>query len=272
MRRLTADSGSFSTSPASATRKTLKAAATLRVRRPSPRPPPPPQEPQDPEDQEDQHREREEGGVDLHHPPPAAERPAETHERPGPGRAAEEGVAQEPPPDGHALETSGDRDQGPHPGDEVADQDGHPAVPLEGPARPLQVRAVDELGSLCPPDQAPQASLPDPEPQRVENHRRPHPRRRRREHHGDERETPLPHQEPEERERQLGRDRQVEAPQQDDNEHPDVPEGMDDIYDPSRKLGEQTTHRAAPTNLPRWTPSVCPKRRAAVKDRGFRLP
>ena len=113
-----------------------------------------------------------------HRPPRAHPRPirVEFHKR-----AAEDGVAEEPPAQGHALHAGWHRDQGADAGDQVPDQDRLSPVALEHPARPFEVGDEEELGALESPDHAPQMRLPDPEPDGVHHERGTYPGRRRRE-------------------------------------------------------------------------------------------
>src|SRR5829696_3430395 len=181
----------------------------------------------------------------LHRPPRAHPRPIKLAFQ----TLHQDRVAEEPPAQRHALEAGGHRDQGADAGDQVSDQDRLSSVTLEYRTRPFEVRHEKELVTFEVLDHTPQARLPEPQPDGVQDERSTHPGRRRREQHGDERETSVADQEPEQRQRQLRRDRQVQATRQNENEHADVPERMDYVDDPPYEIGEHTTHRAISSYL-----------------------
>jgi hypothetical protein len=67
--------------------------------------------------------------------------------------------------------------------------------------------------------------------------------------HWDERKASLPNQEADKRQGQFRGDRQAQVTQHDEHEDADVPEGVDDVGGPSRKICEQLTHPVSSTNL-----------------------
>src|SRR5215218_7769433 len=200
--------------------------------------PPAPEEPDRYGDENYQDRRPDERREDFNYPPPAAESPPQADQTRVPDAASEDRVAKEPPAQRHALEAGGHRDQGADAGDQVSDQDRFSPVTLEYRTRPFEVL-----------DHTPQARLPEPESDGVHDERSTYPRRGRREQHGDERETSVADQEPEQRQRQLRRDRQVHATRQYENEYADIPERMDYVDDPPYEIGEHTTHRVLSSYL-----------------------
>src|SRR5918993_793880 len=144
-------------------------------------------------------------------PPPPAESPPQADQTTVPDATSQDGVAEEPPAQRHALEAGRHRDQGADAGDQVSDQDRLSPVTLEYRTRPLEVRHEKQLRTFEVLDRTPQARLPEPESDGVHDERGTYPGRGRREQHGDERETSVADQEPEQRQRQLRRDRQVHA-------------------------------------------------------------
>src|SRR5215203_4391783 len=166
--------------------------------RPPVRPSPAPEKEEDCADQQDQDGGPDEGRERFHYSPPAAQRPTQADQGACPQRAPEDGVAEKTPAQGHALQARRHRDQGADAGDQVSHQDGLPPVLLEDPARSFEVGHEDEPVAFETLDEAPQAHLADPEPYLVHNQRGRHPGSSRREQDGEEREPPVPDQEPEE--------------------------------------------------------------------------
>src|SRR5215210_2349623 len=205
---------------------------------------PAPEEPEDCHDEDGQDRKPDERREDFYYPPPAAESPPKADQTAVPDAASEDRVAEEPPAQGHALEAGRDRDQGADAGDQVSDQDRLSPVTLEHSTRPVEVGHEKELRAFEVLDHTPQARLPEPVSDGVKDERSTHPRRRRRDHYRDERKASVADQEPEQRQRQLRRDRQVQTPRQYENEHAHVPERLDYVDNPPYEVGEQTTHRA----------------------------
>src|SRR5215208_4555979 len=225
--------------------------------------PPAPEEPDRCGDKNYQDRRPDERREDFNYPPPAAESPPQADQTRVPDAASEDRVAKEPPAQRHALEAGGHRDQGADAGDQVSDQDRFSPVTLEYRTRPFEVRHEKELRTFEVLDHTPQARLPEPESDGVHDERSTYPGRGRREQHGDERETSVADQEPEQRQRQLRRDRHVHATRQYENEYADVPERMDYVDDPPYDVGEHTTHRAYPPisspRQPNYAPCDAPQ-------------
>jgi len=206
--------------------------------------PPAPEEPECCSDEDRQDRKPDERREDFYDPPSASERPPQADQTAVPDAASEDRVAEETPAQGHAIEAGGDRDQGAYARDQVSDQDRHPPVALEYPARSFEVGDEHELVVFELRDRTPQARLPEPASYGVKDKRSRHPGRRRREQYRDERKASVAYQEPEKRQRQFRRDRQVQASRQYENEYAYVPERLDYLDDPPYEIGEHTTHRA----------------------------
>src|SRR5919107_1498294 len=186
---------------------------------------------------------------DFHYPPPASERPSQGDQTRVPDAAPEDRVAEKLPAHGHTLQAGRHGDERADAGDQVSDQDRFSPVALEYRTRPFEVRHEKELRTFEVLDHTPQARLPEPESDGVHDERSTYPRRGRREQHGDERETSVADQEPEQRQRQLRRDRQVHATRQHENEYANVPERKDYVDDPPYEIGEHTTHRVLSSYL-----------------------
>src|SRR5215213_9893549 len=234
--------------------------------------PPTPAEPDGCGDETYQDRRSDERREDFYYPPPTAENPPQADQTRVPDATSEARVAEEPPAQRHALEAGGHRDQGADAGDQVSDQDRLSPVPVEYRTRPFEVRHEKELVTFEVLDHTPQARLPEPQSDGVQDERSTHSGRRRREQHGDERETSVADQEPEQRQRQLRRNRQVQATRQYENEYADVPERMDYVNDPPYEIGEHTTHRALSSYLlseqPNYAPcNASPDRRPSAHPR-----
>src|SRR5215216_6098666 len=169
--------------------------------------PPAPEEPDRCGDENNEARRPDERREDFYYPPPAAESPPQADQTRVPDAASEDRVAKKPPAHRHALQAGGHRDQGADTGDQVSDQDRFSPVTLEYRTRPFEVRYEKELRTFEVLDHMPHARLPESESDGVKDERSTHPGRRRREQHGDERETSVADQKPEQRQRQLRRDR-----------------------------------------------------------------
>src|SRR5215208_1851141 len=206
--------------------------------------PPTPAEPDGSGAENYQDRRPDERREDFYYPPPTAENPPQADQTRVPDATSEDRVAEESSAQRHALEAGGHRDQGADAGDQVSDQDRLSPVPVEYRTRPFEVRHEKELVTFEVLDHTPQARLPEPQSDGVQDERSAYPRRRRREQHGYVRKTSVADQEPEKRPRQFRRDRQVQAARQYENEYAYVPERMDYLDDPPYEIGEYTTHRA----------------------------
>ena len=134
--------------------------------------------------------------------------------------------------DRHPLKTRQQGDESGRARDEVADQNGLAAVPLEHLARLVQIRLFHEQEPAETTDEPAQVLLAKPESRQVHHQGGdscPHSRGHQ---HRDEGETFLPDQAPSEGHNQLRRRQQVQVPQRRQSTHPDVAERIEDVDNP----------------------------------------
>src|SRR5687768_9358239 len=80
--------------------------------------PPAPEQPDGSGDEKNQNRKPDERCEDFYYPPPAAESPAQADQTTVPDATSQDGVAEEPPAQRHALQAGRHRDQGADAGDQ----------------------------------------------------------------------------------------------------------------------------------------------------------